>query len=299
MVEALIQDVSIKVLLEAGAHFGHQTSRWHPLMKRYIFTQRNGIHIIDLEQTLSLLQKACSLIAEMVSQGEEVLFVGTKKQAQLPVMEAAARCGMPYVNQRWIGGTLTNFAAIQARLNYLVQLESRKEQGEFDLLTKKEALLLNKKIQRLNRQMAGIKEMTRLPSALFVVDLIKDHIAIAEAKRVRIPIVAIVDTNCNPTEIDYPIPANDDAIGALKLMCNTIANAVIEGKAIGEVDYGEVEGAAGLLGEEYMVLSDVSQPASVIEATLEPIAFASEDGERGDNTDASNSGNSKGAQGED
>ena len=222
---------TIKQLLEAGAHFGHQTSRWHPRMKKYIFTKRNGIHIIDLEQTTSMLSKACDFIRQVAADNGNILFVGTKKQAQEIVVEEAKRCSMYYVNQRWIGGTLTNFTTIQSRIDYLVRLEDQQERGEFNRLPKKEALKLTAEILRLNHQMGGIKEMTSLPTALFVIDPTKDRIALAEAKRVGIPVVAIADTNCNPDEIDYLIPANDDAIRAIKLVCNKIAEAVIEGRS--------------------------------------------------------------------
>ncbi len=221
---------TIKQLLEAGAHFGHQTARWHPRMKSYIFTKRNGIHIIDLEQTTSMLERACDFIRQVVAEGGNILFVGTKKQAQETIEEEAKRCGMYYVNQRWIGGVLTNFATIQSRIDYLVRLEDQQARGDFNRLPKKEALKLGDEILRLNRLMGGFKEMTSLPGALFIVDPTKERIALAEAKRVRVPIVAIVDTNCNPDDIDYPIPGNDDAIRAIKLMCGKIADAVIEGK---------------------------------------------------------------------
>ena len=196
--------VTIKELLEAGAHFGHQTSRWHPRMKKYIFTKRNGIHIIDLDQTASLLDKACDFIKEVVAEGGSILFVGTKKQAQEAIGQEAKRCGMYYVNQRWMGGVLTNFTTIQARIDYLVRLEDQQTRGDFNRLPKKEALKLGKEIMRLNQQLGGFKEMTSLPSALFIIDPTKDHIALAEAKRVGIPVVAVVDTNCNPNDIDYP-----------------------------------------------------------------------------------------------
>ena len=239
--------VSVKQLLEAGAHFGHQTSRWHPRMAKYIFTKRNGIHIIDLEQTASMLDKACEFVCQVVAEGGHVLFVGTKKQAQETIEEEAKRCSMYYVNQRWIGGVLTNFATIQARIDYLVRLEDQQVRGEFTRLPKKEALKLEEEISRLNRQMGGFKEMVNLPTALFVIDLTKERIAIAEAKRVGIPVVAIADTNCNPDEIDYPIPANDDAIRAIKLICGKIADAVIEGStslAAIPAEEGEEEGSA-------------------------------------------------------
>jgi len=233
---------TIKELLEAGAHFGHQTSRWHPAMKRYIFTKRNGIHIIDLEQTTVMLDKACNFIQQLAAEGGTVLFVGTKKQAQESIEQEAQRCGMFYVNQRWLGGVLTNFATIQARIDYLVRLEDQQSRGDFERLPKKEAMKLGEKIQRLNRNMGGFKEMTRLPDALFIVDPIKEKIALAEAKRVGIPVVAIVDTNCNPANIDHPIPANDDAIRALKLICSKIADAVIEGKTGDATATGEGAG---------------------------------------------------------
>jgi small subunit ribosomal protein S2 len=200
-------------------------------MKTYIFTKRNGIHIIDLEKTAVMLDKACTFIRETVSQGETLLFVGTKKQAQESVEEEAKRCGMYFVNQRWLGGMLTNFATIQARVDQLVRLEDQNAKGELGRLSKKEAGKITEKINHLNRQMGGFKEMTRLPGALFIIDPIKEKIALAEAKRMSIPVVAIVDTNCNPDVIDYPIPANDDAIRAIKLICSKVADAVMEGKA--------------------------------------------------------------------
>jgi small subunit ribosomal protein S2 len=222
---------TIKELLEAGAHFGHQTSRWDPRMKKYIFTKRNGIHIIDLEKTTVMLAKACDFVRQLVAEGNHILFVGTKKQAQEAIEEEAKRCGMYYVNQRWIGGILTNFATIQSRIDYLVRLEDQQSRGEFTRLPKKEALKLEEEIIRLNKQLGGIKEMTSLPAALFVIDTIKEKIALAEARRVGIPVVAVADTNSNPDEIDYPIPANDDAIRAIKLICSKIADVVLEGKA--------------------------------------------------------------------
>ena len=221
---------TIKELLEAGAHFGHQTSRWHPRMKKYIFTKRNGIHIIDLEQTASMLAKASDFIKDIVGNGGKILFVGTKKQAQAIVQEEAKRAGMFYVNQRWIGGTLTNFAAIQSRIDYLVRLEDQQAKGELARLPKKEATKLTEEIEQMNAQLGGIKEMTTLPDALFIVDPSKERIAIAEAQRVGIPVIAMVDTNCNPDEIDAPIPSNDDAIRAIKLVTSKVANAILEAK---------------------------------------------------------------------
>jgi len=242
-------------------------------MKSYIFTKRNGIHIIDLEQTASMLDKACEFVQEVVAEGGTILFVGTKKQAQEALKEEAERCDMYYVNQRWIGGTLTNFATIQARIDHLVRLEDQQSRGEFNRLPKKEALKLGEEILRLNQQMGGFKEMTSLPSALFVVDTIKENIALAEARRVGIPVVAIVDTNCNPDEIDYLIPANDDAIKAINLICNKLADAVIEAKSSGMVSPTEeaAEVEEGGLGEP-----GVAETTEALE-TAEPVTSTSGD----------------------
>lgn len=234
MANNIQNQVSIKSLLEAGAQFGHPVSRWHPKMQKHIFTQRNGIHIINLEHTLALLETAGKFVTETVSAGGEILFVGTKKQVQEIISEAAGRCGMPFVNQRWIGGTLTNFTPIQSRIDYLVRLEDEKSRSEFKNLPKKEAIKLEKTIRRLNHKVGGLKEMTRLPAALFIVDPSKGKIAVAEAKRAGIPIVAIIDTDCNPDEVDCPIPANDDAVRSVKLICGKIADAVLEGKKVTE-----------------------------------------------------------------
>jgi len=253
---------TIKQLLEAGAHFGHQTGRWHPRMKNYIFTKRNGIHIIDLEKTAVMLDNACAFIRDVVAKGETVLFVGTKKQSQESVEEESLRCGMHYVNQRWLGGMLTNFATIQARVDQLVRLEDQQSRGEFGRLTKKEILKLGEKIEKMNRQMGGFKEMTDLPGAMFIIDPTKERIALAEARRMRIPVVAIVDTNCNPDDIDYPVPANDDAIRAIKLICVKIADAVLEGKS------GEMEVSAEVSDET----GEVETEAEPVEVT-EPLIF--------------------------
>ncbi len=221
---------TIKELLESGAHFGHQTSHWNPHMKKYIFTKRNGIHIIDLEQTATMLEGACNFVKKLAGEGGKILFVGTKKQAQDIIEEEAKRCGMYYINQRWIGGVLTNFSAIQSRIDYLVKLEDQQAKGDFARLPKKEASKLGEEIERLNKNMGGFKEMTGLPDALFIIDPVKEKIAIVEAQRLGIPIIAVVDTNCLPDVIDYPIPANDDAIRAIKLITGKIASAVIEGR---------------------------------------------------------------------
>ena len=247
---------TIKELLEAGAHFGHQTSRWHPAMKKYIFTKRNGIHIIDLEQTAAMLDTACDFVREVAAEGGNILFVGTKKQAQESIELEAERCGMFYVNQRWLGGVLTNFATIQARIDYLVRLEDQQSRGDFERLPKKEALKIGEKIIRLNRQMGGFKELTKLPDALFIIDPTKENIAIAEARRVGVPVVSIVDTNCNPDDIDYPIPANDDAIRTIKLICSKIADAIIEGKTGGAALVGAAEEGAPEMTEPLIFTPD-------------------------------------------
>lgn len=230
----MADSVSVKQLLEAGAHFGHQTGHWHPKMKNYIFTQRNGIHIIDLEQTVTLLNKACAYVRDLVSNGQTILFVGTKKQAQDIVEEEAKRCGMYYVNQRWLGGMLTNFNTIQGRIDYLVRLEDKKSRGELDYMSKKDKLKIDKEMAKLNKVMGGFKEMTSLPGAIFIIDPTKEKIALAEAKKVGVKLVATVDTNCDPDNIDYIVPANDDAIKAIKVICSRIADAVLEGKMLAD-----------------------------------------------------------------
>ena len=222
--------ISMKQLLEAGVHFGHQTRRWNPKMAPFIFTDRNGIHIIDLQQTVSRLNDAYRFVEQLVANGGTILFVGTKKQAQEAVVEEAKRCGMYYVNQRWLGGMLTNFQTIQLRIRYLKDLEARRDRGEFERLPKKEAQRLTDDINRLERTLGGIKDMRRLPNALFIIDTRKERTAVLEALRLDIPIVALADTNCDPDEMDYPIPANDDAIRAVRLLCSKIADAAIEGR---------------------------------------------------------------------
>ncbi len=219
----------MKSLLEAGVHFGHQTRRWNPKMKRFIFTERNGIHIIDLEQTVGRLEDACRFVGDLVASGQTILFVGTKRQAQDTVESEARRCGMPFVNTRWLGGTLTNFHTIQGRIDYLVRLEDAKERGELEHRTKKEGLRTEEEIIRLNRYLGGIKEMTSLPGAIFIIDTTKEDIAVAESLRTDITIVALVDTNSDPDVVAYPIPSNDDAIRAIKLITARIADSVLEG----------------------------------------------------------------------
>lgn len=222
--------ISMKQLLEAGVHFGHQTRRWNPKMKRYIFTERNGIYIIDLQKTVKKVEEAYQFARELAAGGGSILFVGTKKQAQESVKEEAERAGMFYVNQRWLGGTLTNFATIQKRITRLKEIEKMQEDGTFDVLPKKEVVRLKKELERLEKFLGGIKEMKQLPDALFIIDPRKERIAVSEARKLNIPIIGIVDTNCDPDEIDYVIPANDDAIRAVKLLTSKIADAVLEGK---------------------------------------------------------------------
>ena len=225
-----MSSVSMKQLLEAGVHFGHQTRRWNPKMAKYIFTERNGIYIIDLQKTVKMLDTAYDFIREVSAEGGEVLFVGTKKQAQEAIREEAERCGMHFVNARWLGGMLTNYKTIQKRIARLEQLNKMKEDGTFDLLPKKEVIKLELEIEKLEKFMGGIKNMGTLPKAMFIVDTRKEKIAVAEAKNLGIPVVAIVDTNCDPDEVDYVIPGNDDAIRAVKLIAGAMADAVIEGR---------------------------------------------------------------------
>ena len=248
--------VAMKQLLEAGVHFGHQTRRWDPKMAEYIFQARNGIHIIDLQKTSKKIDEAYAFIKEQVEEGKTVLFVGTKKQAQECVKEAAEMCGMYYVDQRWLGGMLTNFDTIKGRVKRLKDLEAMQEDGTFDVLPKKEVILLKKEMEKLERNLGGIKEMNELPGVMFVVDPKKERIAILEAKKLGIPVVGLVDTNCNPEEVDYPIPGNDDAIRAVKLIAQVMANAVIEGKQGETFDIG---------GEE----KEVEEEASSIEEVVE------------------------------
>lgn len=222
--------VSMKALLESGVHFGHRTNKWNPKMRPYIFTERNGIHIIDLQQTVKLLDEAYNKVRDVVADGGTILFVGTKRQAQETIQEEAERCGMPYVNQRWLGGTLTNWVTIQQRLVELSRLEKMQETGEINLLTKKEGLLINREIIRLNSRLSGLRNMKRLPDMLFVVDIEREDTSVHEAFLKEIPVVAMVDTNCDPGKIDYVIPSNDDAIRAIKLLVGRMADAVIEGK---------------------------------------------------------------------
>ncbi len=263
--------VAMKQLLEAGVHFGHQTRRWNPKMKPFIFTDRNGIHIIDLQQTVTRLNDAYRFVSQLAASGESVLFVGTKKQAQEAVEREAVRSGQYFVNQRWLGGMLTNFQTIQVRIRYLRDLERRKELGEFERLTKKEAQRLDEQIIRLEKILGGIKEMRRLPAAIFVVDTRKEHTAVLEARRLEIPVIALADTNCDPDEMDYPIPANDDAIRAVALLCSKIADAAVEGRAQLEAAHKDESGEQVATTDEvpHSTLADVeaaftqAEPAAV------------------------------------
>ncbi len=263
----------MKSLLEAGVHFGHRTRRWNPRMKQFIFTQRNGIHIIDLQQTMQRLEEAYKVVRDAVAEGGVVLFVGTKKQAQETIQQEATRCGMPYVNQRWLGGTLTNFRTIRSRIDFMLKLEERQQLGELDKLPKKEALLLTREMTKLQSRLGGLKEMRRLPKVLYIVDTMHEEIAIHEAQALDIPIVAMCDTNSDPFPIAYPIPANDDAIRAIKLITAKIADAVIEGKNIRGVVASEAveEGVAlpGLEGELEAALS-FEPGESELDAELAP-----------------------------
>ncbi len=243
--------VNMKGLLESGVHFGHQARRWNPKMRRYIFTERNGIHILDLAQTVTALNRAYEFLADTVEEGGPVLFVGTKKQAQETIAEEAERSGQFYINQRWMGGLLTNFITIRARLRYMSELEARRESGDFERLPKKEALKYEAEIEKLNRLLGGIRNMYQLPSALYVVDPRKEHIAVAEANRLGIPVVAMVDTNCDPDLIDWVIPSNDDAIRAVRLVTSKVADAVVEGRlrresALGDLQAEEMEASEGM-----------------------------------------------------
>ncbi len=225
-----MSQVTLKQLLEAGVHFGHQTQRWNPKMKKYIFGERNGIYIINLELTLGCLEKAMNFLQQMAAEGKDILFVGTKKQAQEPIREGAEKAGMPYVNQRWLGGMLTNFETVRKSVSRLDHIDRMEQDGSFQFVTKKEVLMLKKEREKLIKNLLGIRNMRRLPSALFIIDSKKEEIAIKEAMRLGIPVIAVLDTNCNPDIVNYPIPGNDDAIRAVKLFCDLTSNAVKSGR---------------------------------------------------------------------
>jgi small subunit ribosomal protein S2 len=246
--------VTMKQLLEAGVHFGHRSRRWNPKMRSYIFTERNGIHIIDLQQTIQMIEHAYEFIRDTAAEGGTVIFVGTKRQAQESIREQAGRCGMPFVTQRWLGGTLTNFRTIRARIEYMLELEQQRERGAWEILPKKEATLLERDLAKLERRLGGLRNLNQVPDALFIADVMTEDIAVREANRLEIPVVAMVDTNCDPESIDYLIPSNDDAIRAIGLITSIMADAVIEGQQMRGVqmadDGAEYEERA-YAGDEY------------------------------------------------
>jgi small subunit ribosomal protein S2 len=280
--------VTMKALLETGVHFGHRRRRWNPKMKPYIFTERNGIHIIDLQQTSAALEKAYNAIRNTIAEGGALLFIGTKRQAQESIAEQAHRCGMPYVNQRWLGGTLTNWRTIRQRIDHLKRLEERRDQGEFDLLIKKEALKLHREIAKLTERLGGIKEMRDLPDLLFITDVRREYIAVNEANRLGIPVIAMVDTNCDPDPIDYVIPANDDAIRAIKLVTTKMADAVLEGIALRKTsEAAEIEEEEDLEDEDRRYLG---------ESTLAKIRAAMVDDEEDQDREEDDEGDSEAAE---
>lgn len=248
--------IAMKSLLESGVHFGHRTHKWHPAMKPYIFTERNGIHIIDLQKTVKALEQSYNLVRDTVAAGSSVLFVGTKRQAQETIKEDAIRAGMPYVTERWLGGMLTNWRTIRQRVNELDRLERMRDKGDFERITKKEALLLSRKIERLDTLLGGIRNMNRLPEMVFVVDVRREETAIHEANLLNIPVIALVDTNCDPRNVDYVIPSNDDAIRAIKLLVGRIADAAQEGLALRKEEVVEEMPAMAPMGAEEVELSD-------------------------------------------
>ncbi|MEZ4619496.1 MAG: 30S ribosomal protein S2 [Caldilineaceae bacterium] len=260
--------VSMKDLLEAGVHFGHRTRRWNPKMRPYIFTERSGIHIIDLQQTLQHLNDYAAMVRDVIAKGGTILFVGTKRQAQATVRQEADRCGMPYINQRWLGGTLTNWVTIKQRIDYLLQLERRVDAGEFRTLSKKEQLDIEREIEKLNKRIGGLKTLRRMPDMLFIVDINTEDLAVLEASKLKIPIIAMVDTNSNPDLVDYIIPSNDDAIRAVKLIVSVVADAVEEGQRIREVDMadtGQVSKAELAEMEQYLGPSTLAKLKSTVE----------------------------------
>jgi len=254
------EPVTMKSLLEAGVHFGHQTRRWNPQMKRYIFTQRNGIHIIDLQQTLGMINDACRAMTQLVADGGKVLFVGTKRQAQEVMQSEADRCGMWYVNQRWLGGTLTNFQTIKTRISYMLDLQQKRDQGYFRVLPKKEAVKLRDTLNRLEKYFTGMRDMTELPKALFVIDIGKEDICIAEARRMGIEIFAIVDSDCDPGKVTHTIPGNDDAVRSIRLITGKLANAALEGMDLREARLEAEREEMALAEHEAQMLADQDAP---------------------------------------
>jgi small subunit ribosomal protein S2 len=282
--------VSMKALLESGVHFGHRTNKWHPAMKPYIFTERNGIHIIDLQQTVKALNHAYSIVRDCVAEGGIVLFVGTKRQAQETVHDEAVRCGMPYVTERWLGGMLTNWSTMYQRIQELERMEKLFATGEIERLTKKEGLLIQREITRLNIRLSGVRNMGRRPDMLFVIDVMREDAAVHEANLLDIPVVALVDTNCDPSNVDYVIPSNDDAIRAIKLLVGKMADAVLEGKAMRKDKETEEEAAFQAAAEaatapdlkaDHVVETDEEPLDEELlgEATLAKLAPASKDEE--------------------
>ena len=271
--------VSMKQLLEAGVHFGHRSRRWNPKMRSYIFTERNGIHIIDLQQTIRALERAYNVIRDAAAEGGAVLFVGTKRQAQENIVAQATRCAMPFISQRWLGGTLTNFRTIRSRIDYMIELEGQRDHGEFDVLLKKEATLKLRELAKLQRRLGGLRNMHRLPEVVFICDTSSEEIAIREANRLHIPIVAMVDTNCDPDPIDHVIPANDDAIRAILLITSKMADAVIEGQQMRGVVMGEEEAAPATAAEPAIIEAEVTYaPAAGDEEDDEDIVIDESDG---------------------
>ncbi|MBN9636761.1 MAG: 30S ribosomal protein S2 [Actinobacteria bacterium] len=268
--------VTMRQLLDSGAHFGHQTRRWNPKMKRFIFTDRNGIYIIDLQQTLTYIDKAYEFVKETVAHGGTVLFVGTKKQAQESIADEATRVGMPYVNQRWLGGMLTNFSTVHKRLQRLKELESMEQTGGFEGRTKKEILMLTREKNKLERSLGGIRDMQKVPSAIWVVDTNKEHLAVSEAIKLGIPVLAILDTNCDPDQVNYPIPGNDDAIRSAALLTKVIASAVAEGLQARSGAKTETEGAEPLAEWEQELLAGATAGTEAVTSPADSPAAATE-----------------------
>jgi len=297
--------ISMKALLESGVHFGHRTNKWDPRMKPYIFTERNGIHIIDLQQTSKLLNQAYNVIRDTVANGGTVLFVGTKRQAQETIAEEATRCGMPYVTERWLGGTLTNWNTIHARIQEMERLEKMRDNNELEHLTKKEGLLIGREIVRLQTHFEGLRTMKRRPDLIFIIDVGREDSAVREANLLNIPIVALVDTNCNPQNIDYVIPSNDDAIRAIKLLVGKVADAVLEGKAMRKEDDMDEREAAAEASDEKSVrkparrveLEDELDEGDLLgESTLAKLNVSREEDESGDENASADAEESKSAE---
>ena len=273
--EVVLSQITIKQLLEAGVHFGHQTARWNPKMKKYIFGERNGIYIINLELTLGCLEKALLFLKQVAAEGKDVLFVGTKKQAQIPLKEAAAACGMPYVNQRWLGGMLTNFETIRKSIKKLDSIDKMEQDGSFQFITKKEIGSLKKEREKLIKNLSGIREMRKVPGAVFVIDAELEKISIAEAQKLGIPVVAVLDTNGNPDNIDYPLPGNDDAIKAIKLFCESVSAALAEGrKEFQKVAQDKADALQAELAAEESTDTEPVIDEDVIEEKLDPKILA-------------------------